>query len=122
MTAGLEQIVEADDVRLDISSRIGNGIAHPSLRGQIHYNRRTVAREKIVNQLFIGNGAFDESPSSSSFLRLWRHFFDFAEALVFDIDIIIVGDAVDAYYAYVTDFIEQSFDKIAANKAGSPGH
>ena len=45
MTTGLENIVKADDVALDVSVGIGNGIPYPGLCSKVYYDIEMVGGE-----------------------------------------------------------------------------
>ena len=47
---------------------------------------------------------------------------DFAQALVLYIDVIIIGDAVNADDADIVNVMEQALDEVAADEAGGTGH
>ena len=61
MTAGFEDIKEADQVRFHISIRVGDGVAHTSLCRKVNYHRRLVLLEQLRNQFLISDVAFDKS-------------------------------------------------------------
>jgi len=60
VAAGLEDVVEADEVGLDISIGIGDGIADTCLGGQVHYHIEMVLIEEFIDQRFIGNVSLDK--------------------------------------------------------------
>ena len=60
MAASLEDIIETDKVGLDVSSRIGDAVAHSGLGGKVHYNLRLILSKDIVNQLLISYIATNE--------------------------------------------------------------
>ena len=57
----------------------------------------------------------DECPVSAEGL-------DFAQALVLDIDIVIIGDTVDTDDADIVNVSEKALDEVAADEAGGTGH
>ena len=60
MTAGFEDIKEADQVRFHISIRVGDGVAHTSLCCKVNYHRRLVLFEQFSGQFLISDVAFDK--------------------------------------------------------------
>lgn len=61
MTAGLEDIKEADQVRFHISIWVGDGVTHTSLCRKVNDHRRLVLLEQLGDQFLISNVAFYES-------------------------------------------------------------
>lgn len=82
VTAGLKNIVEADDVALNISVRVGDAVTYASLRCKIDYNRRRIFLENPGHRLLPGNAVFHEHEA----LVLRQP----AKPLLLDIDIIII--------------------------------
>ena len=58
--AGLEDIVEADDIALDISVRILDAVPHARLCRQIDHHRRRILRENPCHRLLPRNAVLHE--------------------------------------------------------------
>lgn len=111
VAAGLENVVESDEVALDIGVGIGDAVAHACLGGQVDDFGYTVMREDVLHGCLVGDGGVDEGPVALQRLYL-------LQAFILDVDIIVVGDAVDADHLDVLDIMEQALYKVAADKAG----
>lgn len=111
VAARLEDVVESDEVALDIGIGIGDAVAHACLGGEVDHYGYMVVREDFLHGCLVGDGGVDEGPVALQRLYL-------LQAFIFDVDIIVVGDAVDADYLDVLDIMEQALDEVAANKAG----
>ena len=61
MTAGFEDIKEADQVGFHISIRVGDGVAHTSLCCKVDDHRRLVLLEQLGDQCLISDVAFYKS-------------------------------------------------------------
>lgn len=111
VAARLEDVVEPDEVALDIGVGVGDAVAHACLGSQVDDYGYTVMREDVLHGCLVGDGGVDEGPVALQRLYL-------LQAFNLDVDIVIVGDAVDADYLDVPDFLEQALDEVAADKAG----
>ena len=90
MTAGFEDVVKADDVALDVGVRICDGVTHSCLSGEIDDNGEIEFLKKVIDHGFISDVCLDESP-------VLAKGFDFLQALVFDVHIVVVRDGVHPY-------------------------
>ena len=61
MTAGFEDIKEADQVRFHISIRVGDGVTHTSLCCKVNDHRWLVLLEQFSDQRVVSDVAFDKS-------------------------------------------------------------
>ena len=111
MAAGLKDVVESDEVALDIGVGVGDAVAHACLGGEVDDYGYTVMREDVLHGCLVGDGGVDEGPVALQRLYL-------LQAFILDVDIIVVGDAVDADYLDVLDIMEQALDEVAADEAG----
>lgn len=50
VAAGLQDVIETDDVGFDIDIWMINGIADPCLDSEVYYYIKVVVREQLVNQ------------------------------------------------------------------------
>ena len=55
VATSLQDVIEAYQVRLDIRIRIGDGITHTSLGGEVDNHRRMILFEEIINGCLVGN-------------------------------------------------------------------
>ena len=60
VATGFEDVVEADEVRLDISVWICDGISHTRLCCKVHHHGRVVLFEDPIDRWLVGNIALDE--------------------------------------------------------------
>ena len=111
VAAGLEDVVETDEVALDVGVGIGDAVAHACLGGEVNHYRYLVFGEDCLHGCLVGDGGVDEGPVALQRLYL-------LQAFILDVDIVVVGDAVDADYLDVLDIMEQALYKVAADKAG----
>ena len=61
MATSLKNVIKTNQIRLNISIRMRDGISHTSLSGKIHHNGRAVLLEYILYCVFICQISFDES-------------------------------------------------------------
>ena len=119
MAASLQYIVEPDEVRLDISLGIGDGIANTGLRCQVDDNSRTILTEDIVNRLFVGNVTLDEHPAVV-FLTVKSLYL--TQTKLLERRVVIVIHIVDAHDGGTLHVSKQTFDQIAAYESSSTRH
>ena len=111
VAACFKDVVETDEVTLDIGVGIGDAVAYACLGGQVDDYCYLVFGEDCLHGCLVGDGGVDEGPVALQRLYL-------LQAFILDVDIIVVGDAVDADYLDVLDIMEQALNKVAADKAG----
>ena len=114
VSAGFKNVVETDEVALDIGVRVRDGVTDARLCSEIHDNSEMIFFKEAVNCSFIRKVRFHESPF---FAGRNRERFDFLEAFVLDVHVIVVGDGIktDKFGAVIV--VEQLFAKIASDKA-----
>ena len=115
VTAGLQDIIEADKVALDVSVGIGDAVADSCLCGEVHDNGNLVFREDFLHCVFVSDGGMNKSP-------IPMQGFDFFQTLILDVDIVVVGYRIDTDNLDVIDIVKESLDEVAADKAGSARH
>ena len=93
MPAGLQNVVETDEVGLDVGIRICNGIPDPCLRGKIYHKLRLLLIKKRLHRLCIRNVPAYKPPPA---LILLRRSADLRQSPVLDGRIIIVVQIVDS--------------------------
>ena len=89
--AGFEDVVEADEVALDVGIRVRDGIADAGLGGEVHDDVEVVFFEEVVDGYLVGEVRFDECPF---FAGRGSECFDFLEAFVLDVHVVVVGDGI----------------------------
>ena len=115
MTTRLQDIVEAYEIALDIGIRVRDGITDTGLRGKIDHYGNPVFTKNFLHCIPVRNRRVDECPVSAEGL-------DFAQALVLYVDIVIIGNAVNADDADIVNVREQALDEVTADEAGGSGH
>lgn len=115
VTASLQDIIETDKVALNVSIGIGDAVADSCLSGKVHDNGNLVFREDFLHCIFVSYGGVDKSPVT-------MQGFDFFQALILDIDIIVVGNGINTNDLDVLDIVEESLDEVASDKTSSARH
>lgn len=115
VTAGLQDIIEADKVALNVSIGIGYAVADSCLSGKVHDNGNLVFREDFLHCVFVSNGGMDKCPVT-------MQGFNFFQPLILDVNIVVVGNGIDTDNLDVLDIMEESFDEIASDKTSSACH
>lgn len=88
VATGLEDVVEAHDVRLHVAVGIRDGIPHTSLRRQIDDDLGTVLCEERFDERTVGDGTLDEGPAIATVtLGFGRNF---PQAVVLQPHVVIV--------------------------------
>ena len=111
MAAGLENVVEPNQIRLDIGIRIGNGIANARLGSKIHNHGNLVLAEYLLNGSSVCNRSMHKGPVAAKSL-------DFLKAPIFEIDVVIVCNRIDSDYTNILHIGKETFHKIASDEAG----
>ncbi len=114
VAAGFEEVVETDEVTLDVGIGVGDAVAHAGLCGEVDDDGNVVVGEDALDEGLVGYAALDEGPA-------FCHTFYLTQALVFEADIVVVGDGVDADDPDVLHVGEQAFHEVAADEAGGTG-
>lgn len=60
MTAGFQNVVEADHIALDISIWVGDGVTNTCLRTKVNHNVRVILLKNVIDENFIRKIAFYE--------------------------------------------------------------
>ena len=115
MTARLQDIVEAYEIALDIGIRVSDGITDTGLRSKIDHHGNPVVIENLLYRILVSNRRVDECPVPAEGL-------DLAQALVLYVNVVIIGNAVNADDTDIVNVTEQALDEVAADEAGGTGH
>ena len=112
MTTSFQDVVEAYQVTLNITIRIGDAVAHTSLSSEVDDNIYFVFYKYILNKGLVSNATFDEGP-------FFRQTFDFFQSLVFETDIVIISNRIYAYNFYFIKVFQQPPYQITADEPRS---
>lgn len=115
MAARLQDIVEAYEIALDIGIRVRDGITDTGLRGKIDHYGNPVVIENFLHRILVRNRCVDKCPVSAEGL-------DLAQALVLYVDVVIIGNAVNADDADIVNVTKQALDEVAADETGGTCH
>ena len=118
MSAGFQNVVESDEVALDVGVGVRDGIANAGLGGEVHDDGEVVLLEQAVDGGLVGEVRLGECPLFAGRCRVG---FDFLEALVLDVHVVVVGDAIESDEFRAVVFAEQLLAEIAADESGSSG-
>ena len=80
MAAGLQNVVEADDIGFHVYIRVVNGITNARLRGKINNDAWMILLKNVFNQRLIRKIAADKLPSVRRILL--RRFFDLSQTIL----------------------------------------
>ena len=118
MTAGFQNVVEADDVGFHVGIRVINGITDTGLRGQVYDNVRMPGFENPADSIPVREISPDEDMTGRGRLGL---LFNQGEAVFLQRRIIIVVHAVKADHSAAMELFQQPENQIGADEAGRPG-
>ena len=110
MTAGFEDIKEADQVGFHISIWVGDGVAHTSLCCKVDDHRRLVLLEQLRDQLLVGDVAFDKSKCGI--------LSQLVQAELFECHVVVSIHVVDADDRSRRSLLINSFHKVGAYETG----
>ena len=110
MTASFKYVIETDKVALDISIGISDAVTYSCLGCEIYNHGNVIFSEDFIYSFFVGNRGVDKSPVTIHSLYLIQTF-------IFDIDIIVIGNRINAYHFNVLYIVEKTLYEIAADKA-----
>ena len=111
---GLEEVVEADQVRVDVDVRVVDAVAHAGLGGEVDEDVEAVGREELVDEWLVCDVAADEDPAG---FRGLRGLLDLSEAVLLQLERVVVGHAVDADDRRVLRVAQQPRAEIRADEA-----
>lgn len=114
VACSLEEVVEADQVRVDIDIRVVDAVAHAGLRGEIDEDVKAVGRKELVDERLVCDVAADEDPAG---LRGLRGFLNFPETVLLQLERVVIGHAVDADDRCALCVAQQPCAEIRADEA-----
>ena len=112
VATGLEDMIEAYQVALDISIRIGDAITHTSLGSQVHHHLRLVFLKDAIDCCLVGNIASDEGPAVT------QHF----QTMLLEGHIVVVVHIINTDDGGILHVLQQSLYQVRADKARSTSH
>jgi len=114
VAACFQNVVESDEVALDIGVGVGDGIADACLGGEVHDDGEVVFLKEAVDCSLVGEVCLDECPL---FAGRCREGFDFLEAFVLDVHVVVIGNGVEADEFGAGVIVQQLFAEVATDKA-----
>ena len=111
VTPSFKYVVETDEVALDICVWVCDAVTYSCLGCEIYNHGNVIFSEDLLDGGFVGDRIFNESPVSVECR-------DFGQTFIFDIDIIVIGNRINAYHFNVLYIVEKTLYEIAAYKAG----
>lgn len=111
MPAALEDVQEAGDIAVHVHMRIGGGVAHAGLRGQMHDTIGLVRREQVFNRLAVGQVGGD--------VGVGRMVLEAREPRLLQGHVVVVVEVVEA-----DDFVtagQEDLGYVGADEARSSG-
>ena len=119
MAAGLQQIVEADDIAFDIRIRVIDGISDARLRRKIYYNIKVILMKQLIYQSLISDRTFYEHVLDRAVLcRLFQK----TQTILLQCRIIVTIHIIKADYSTAGHLPEKPHYKICSDEAGRTGH
>lgn len=115
VAAGLEHVEEADEVALEVGTRILDGVAHARLGGEVHHDVEAVLGEQALDEGGIAQVAAHEGEAAVG-VGLGQH----AQARVLDAGVVITVKVVEADDC-VIGLLEQLLDEEGTDEAGRSG-
>ena len=122
MPAGLQDIVKADHVALDVGIRILNGIPHAGLGGQVHHNVKLIIGKQLINQRFVGQVSLDETILAFGFFARAQND---REPVVLQGRVVVIIEIIQAHNVHggtLKTLFQEPQHQIAANKSGTAGY
>ena len=109
MAACFKYVIETNDVTLDVCIWICNTVADSCLSSKVDNNCNVILCEELIDSFLIGNRIMDECPITSYSLYL-------AQALVFNVDVIVIGNGINTNDMNAIIFTQEALSKIATDK------
>jgi len=110
MAAGFQNVVEANHIALDVSIRVGDGIANTSLSTQIDHNIRMVLLKNTVDTYLVRKVALDKG-IVFKFLKL-------SKASFLDANVVIIVHVVQANDLGIWLCGQDTFCQVGTDEAG----
>ena len=110
MTAGFQNVIEANHVALDIGIRVGDGVAHTSLGTQIDHNVWVILLKNAVDKCLIRKVTLDKC----IVLELLK----LCQTSLLDTNIIIIVHVVQANDLSIRLSGQDTFCQVGTDEAG----
>ena len=110
VTASFKYVIETDEVALNICVWVCDAVTYSCLGSEIYNHGNVIFSEDFIYCFFVCNRGVDKSPVTIHSLYLFQTF-------IFDIDIIVIGNRINAYHFNVLYVVEKTLYEIAADKA-----
>ena len=114
VAAGLQNIVKAYDVALNVSVRVLNAVSYSGLGSKIHHHIELVLLEKAVDKGFVGKVAFDESPA---IIGLLHNVLQLFQTVILQLRVVVVVQVIEADHKNVFSRLQKPFDEVGSDKA-----
>lgn len=115
VAAGLEHVEEADEVALEVGTRVLNGVADARLGGEVHHDVEAVLGEQALDEGGIAQIAAHERKTALG-VGVAQH----AQARVLDAGVIVAVEVVEAD-DHVIGLFEQLLRQKRPDEASSAG-
>ena len=109
MTAGFQNVIESNHIALDVSIRVGDGVANTSLNTKVDHNVWMMLLKNAVDKCLVRKVALDK--------WIVLELLKFCKTRLFDMDIIVIVHVIQANDLSVGFCSQSAFSKIRANKA-----
>lgn len=113
VTTGFKYVVEANEVALDIGIGISYAITDTCLSCKIHNNSDIVLCEYLFYCVFTSYRSMHKCPITIQCL-------DFFQTLIFDVDIIVVGDRIYTDNFNVLNILKRRLTRLLPIKPAAP--
>ena len=115
VSTGFQNVIKADEITFDVGIRIGNAVSDACLCCQVYNDSRFIFVKQADDDFPICYRVVNEHKSISKFFQAFQ-------SIMFQGDIVIVGNAVytdDLQFCIVR---QKPFDKIRSDKAGNSSY
>ena len=118
VTAGLQDVIEADDVGLDVGVRVVDAVPHTGLGRQVHHDLGVIVGKDLVDEGLVGDGATDEDVAG--LCRLGR-LLDAPKAVLLQGGVIVVVHIVQTDNGAAGEIPQQPQHQKRPDEAGGAG-
>ena len=119
VAAGLQNVIEANDVGLDVGIRVGDGITNASLGRQIHHHLGLITGKHVVDEGAVRNVAQNEL--KAGFGMQGDFLLDLLQTPVLDGHVVVVGTVIHGHDGDGGDFPQQLQDQVGTDEADTAG-
>lgn len=116
VAAGLQDVVEADDIGFDVDIRMIDGIADACLGSQIDHDIEMIFFKKSVHKRFVADGSIYEN---MLYGRGLCSFFNLLQAPFLEAYFIVIVHVVQADRRACSEVFQQAKHEVCADKAGA---